>query len=82
MPGCHDVLMPFSVSTYLQADLFIHLWELQRNYVEEHRERAECQGVVTKDGGQMRLRRQYEKRRKPGKKLRRPRREEINRMQG
>ena len=42
--------------------------------VEEHREKAECQGVVTKDGGQARLQRQYAKRRKPGKKLRRPRR--------
>ena len=29
-----------------------HLWELQRSYVEEHREWAECQGVVTKDGRQ------------------------------
>ena len=26
-----------------------HLWELQTSYVEEHRERAQCQGVVTKD---------------------------------
>ena len=50
--------------------------------MEEHRERAECQGVVTKDDGQVRLQRQYAKRRKPGKKLRRPRREEINQMQG
>ena len=59
-----------------------HVWELQRSYVEEHQERAECQGVVTKDDGQARLQRQYAKRRKPGKKLRTPRREEINRMQG
>ena len=58
------------------------LWELQRSYVEEHRERAECQGVVTKDGGQARLQKQYAKRRKPRKKLRRQRREEFNRMQG
>ena len=82
VPGCHDVLMPFSVSTDLQTYLLIDLWELQRSYVEEHRERAECQGVVTKGGGKARLRRQYEKRRKPGKKLRRPRREEISQMQG
>ena len=34
--------------------------------MEEHRERVECQGVVTKDGGQAKL--QYAKRRKPGKK--------------
>ena len=26
------------------------LWKLQRVNVEEYRERAECQGVVTKDG--------------------------------
>ncbi|KAI0231117.1 hypothetical protein LSAT2_018516 [Lamellibrachia satsuma] len=51
-------------------------------FVEEHRKMAECQGVVTKDGGQARLQRQYVKRRKPGKKLRRPRRGEINQMQG
>ena len=35
-----------------------HLWELQRSYVGEHRERAECQRVVTKDGGQAKLHRQ------------------------
>ena len=50
--------------------------------MDEHQKRAECQGVVTKDGGQARLQRQYAKRRKPGKKLRRPRREEMNRVQG
>ena len=50
--------------------------------MEEHQERSECQGVVTKDGGQARLQRQYAKRRKFGKKLRKPRRKEINRMQG
>ena len=44
-----------------------HLWELQRSCVEEHQERAECQGVVIKDGGQARLQRQYAKRRKPRK---------------
>ena len=59
-----------------------HLSELQRSYVEKHQERAECQGVVTKDGGQARLQRQYAKRRNSGKKLRRPRNEEINWMQG
>ena len=59
-----------------------HLWELQRSYVEEHRERAECQGVVIRDGGQARLQRQYAKRSKSGKKLRRLRREELNGMQG
>ena len=59
-----------------------HLWELPRRYVEEHQERAECQGVVTRDGAQARLQSQYAKRRKPGEKLRSPRREEINRMQG
>ena len=40
--------------------------------------RMECQGVVTKDGGQAKLQRQYAKGRKPGKKYRRQRREEIN----
>ena len=50
--------------------------------MQERQERAECQGVVTKDGLQAKLQRQYAKRRKPGKKLRIPRREEINRIQG
>ena len=59
-----------------------NLWDLQRKYVEEHRERVVCQRVVTKDGGLAKLQRQYAKRRKPRKKLRRPRREEINWMQG
>ena len=36
--------------------------------MEEHLEMAKCQGVVTKDGGQVKLQRQYGKRRKPGKK--------------
>ena len=36
--------------------------------MQEHRERADCQRVVTKDGGQAKLQRQYAKRRKPGKK--------------
>ncbi|KAI0208264.1 hypothetical protein LSAT2_007081 [Lamellibrachia satsuma] len=44
--------------------------------------KAEYQDVVTKDCGQVRLQRQYVKRRKPGKKLKRPRREEINQIQG
>ena len=48
--------------------------------MEEYREWAECQGVVIKDGGRATLQRQYAKRRKPGKKHRRPRREEINRV--
>ena len=34
--------------------------------MQEHRERADCQGVVTKD--EATLQRQYAKRRKPGKK--------------
>ena len=42
--------------------------------MEEHQERAECQGVITKDGGQAKLQKQYAKRRKPGKKFRRTRR--------
>ena len=45
-----------------------HLWELQRSFVKEHRERVVCQGVITKDGGQAKLHRPYAKRRKPGKK--------------
>ena len=45
-----------------------YLWELQSSYVEEHRERVECQGVVSKDSGQVNLQRKYAKRRKPGKK--------------
>ena len=35
----------------------------------ERQEKAECQGVVTKDGGHAKLQGQYAKRRKPGKKL-------------
>ena len=54
-----------------------HLWELQRSYVEEHQERAECQGVVTMDGAEARLQSQYAKRRKPGKKLRSPKERKL-----
>ena len=44
--------------------------------------RTSGKGGNVKDGGQVRLQTQYTKRRKPGKKLKRPRREEMNRMQG
>ena len=36
--------------------------------VFEEISKTECQGVVTKDGGQARFQRQYAKRKKPGKK--------------
>ena len=45
-----------------------HLWELQRSCVDEYWEWAECQGVVTKDGGRAKLQRRCVKRRKLGKK--------------